>query len=207
MGYWSERRYRIKANKHFPNLIELPIRGVMNMCHPILGNDEGNYERLMLATIDPSCAYQLDPTTDGLQWNKLGGLTTMFGIHKNSARFAWRVNEDVLEIASYTYHNGERFVSSPIFRRKFTSDSNPAKILLGICATSEEIIFGIADFETGAMTISLFDEGIDALAMYRANVFFGGKTPAPHNMEIIIEELDEDFSSVFKVPKEYLYRI
>jgi hypothetical protein len=207
MGYWEERHYTIRAGEHFPNLIELPIRGAMNFICPVFGNNDGNYERIMEVTFDPNCAYQLDANTDGLQWNKVGGLTTLFGIHNNSVRFGWRVNNGILEIAPYTYYKGQRYISQAMFRREFNSKSDPATLILGICISDKDIVFGVLDPDSGAMGLSLFDEGIDSLVMYRANPFFGGQTAAPYKMDIKVAELNKDFSSIFNIPKEYLYKI
>lgn len=57
-----------------------------------------------------SCRYSLDGG-DQDDWNKLFGFCFgIFGIHKNSARAVWRYvpESDHIEIALYTYINGER---------------------------------------------------------------------------------------------------
>lgn len=60
-----------------------------------------------------SCRYKLY-SDDQYDWNKLFGVCNgIFGIHKNSGRFAWRYNDKtgVIEVAIYTYINGERDAS------------------------------------------------------------------------------------------------
>lgn len=61
-------------------------------------------------TFTDSCRYRLD-NGDQEDWNKLFGICYgLFGIHKNSARFVWRYNEeyDTIDIGVYYYIDGIR---------------------------------------------------------------------------------------------------
>ena len=120
-----------------------------------------------------SCRYDLG-TQDQLDTNKLFGVSSLSGVHKNSARFGWRYNLDTekIDLFSYLYLNGER-------RNHYIDSVNiNQKVKLTIHWTKERVYF-------------LFND--DLREYYKLNLgnivlvnglYFGGNRTAPHDIEI-----------------------
>ena len=125
-----------------------------------------------------SCRYNLR-SDDQHDWNKLFGLCRR--IHKDSGRFAWRYNArtGMIEIAIYTYINGERDASLvktiPINKRfKF-----------GICRHFNYLSYYINDQLVGESWI-----GADSHTLWGCGLYFGGNRRAPQT--IIVEQKNLD---------------
>ena len=128
-----------------------------------------------------NCWYNADkfPAYDRLDLNKLYGIQSA-RIHQNSAMIAWRAEQDsVIAIYAYWYINGKRDM-----------------LRMGETATSKFDWYRVRVkdnkyvFEFNYLP-PIVIEGVDKnfwLNSYRIYPWFGGTQPAPHYMEIIINE-------------------
>lgn len=122
-----------------------------------------------------SCRYNLH-SDDQQDWNKLFGVCAgIFGIHTNSGRFAWRYHNGMIEIAIYTYINGERDASLvkaiPINKR----------IKFDIRRHFNYLRYYINDRLVGESWI-----GADNHTLWGCGLYFGGNRRAPQT--IIVEQ-------------------
>lgn len=125
-----------------------------------------------------SCRYNLH-SNDQYDWNKLFGVCAgIFGIHTNSGRFAWRYNNGMIEIAIYTYINGERDASRikavPINKR----------IKFSIHRHFSYLSYYINDQLVGESWI-----GSDN-TLWGCGLYFGGNRRAPQTIIVKQENLD-----------------
>lgn len=124
-----------------------------------------------------SCRYNLH-SNDQHDWNKLFGVCAgIFGIHTNSGRFAWRYSNGMIEIAIYTYINGERdasLVKTIPINRRFKFD---------IRRQFNYLRYFINDQLVGESWI-----GADNSTLWGCGLYFGGNRRAPQT--IIVEQKD-----------------
>lgn len=126
-----------------------------------------------------SCRYKLY-SDDQYDWNKLFGVCAgIFGVHTNSGRFAWRYSNGMIEIAIYTYINGERDASPvktvPINKR----------IKFDIRRNFNYLSYYINDRFVGESWI-----GTDNNMLWGCGLYFGGNRRAPQT--IIVEQKNLD---------------
>jgi hypothetical protein len=140
---------------------------------PEFGNSKGVKFR---ANFDRSCLYDLK-TVDQADINKLYGVTSLF-IHKNSARFGWRAEGDVIRIFAYWYRKGIRGWSN-----------------LGIVAVDEWNDYSLT-LENDIWVFTLNDKILKttninwwSFLTFKAFPFFGGNRKAPHSMDIGLYEI------------------
>lgn len=126
-----------------------------------------------------SCRYSLDGG-DQDDWNKLFGFCFgIFGIHKNSARAVWRYipETDLIEIALYTYINGERDY------RICTSVSINSSCTIDLLYDRHDnsLILHVGEHYYNSITriVSFPDKPVFGCGLY-----FGGNRRAPHNIMI-----------------------
>ena len=127
-----------------------------------------------------NCWYDAEqfPAYDRLDLNKLYGITTA-SIHKNSARFAWRAEKDsIIAVYAYWYINGKRDILK-------LGETNTSRFdYYRVRVKDNKYVFQFNDIYHTV-------EGVDKtywLNSYRSYPYFGGTQPAPHFMEIIINE-------------------
>lgn len=126
-----------------------------------------------------SCRYNLH-SDDQHDWNKLFGVCAgIFGIHTNSGRFAWRYSNGMIEIAIYTYINGERD-ASPVktipINKRFKFD---------IRRHFNYLSYYINDKLVGESWI-----GAGNNTLWGCGLYFGGNRRAPQT--IIVEQKNLD---------------
>lgn len=131
------------------------------------------------ATFDHSAVYNLGTTALQDSKNKLMGFADCNSYHHdNSARFAWQWFNDRLEIYAYCYVNGER-------REAFIgtiSLHTPHHFRLEL--TDHEYRFFLNHSEPVVVERgSNCDKGL----YYLLWPYFGGSTPAPHDVTILIQ--------------------
>ena len=101
------RKITIKKNRHYPCLIPFPL--------PFWVNKHGISIRFSKIMFTGSCMYNL-VDEDQLDTNKLFGFSIGHHRHGSSFRFGWRplLDEGLIEIISYEYHDGVRQKIMPI---------------------------------------------------------------------------------------------
>lgn len=132
-----------------------------------------------------SCMYLLDDG-DQYDWNKLYGVSLgLFGIHKNSVRFAWRYNPETcrIEIAAYWYINGNRcwkYLCSLTINKEYN---------FKITFFNDSVIFTVMDDLTpiGKYQLEMNPKIIEK-ERYQCGLYFGGNRRSPQRIEIIEHE-------------------
>lgn len=163
------KTHTIKKGFHRPlSLIPACIKGMSRKPYQ-------EYRKTIRFT--PSCRYLLSKE-DQTDWNKLFGFCFgIRGVHRDSARFAWRYNfdHDTIEIAAYKYVDG------------FRTWNKIKEIHVG-----KEHTFEITRQADGLVAfyidgIFLHYDYIDQndKTAYGCGLYFGGNNRAPHDIEII----------------------
>lgn len=147
------------------------------MRRPKISDNYISIEKRVIFT--DSCRYTLD-NGDQDDWNKLFGFSFgILGIHKDSARVAWRYvpGSDYIELALYTYINGERdyyfcynVPINSICKISLVYDKGEKKMILFV----EEKFYSSVRKE-----VSFPDKPVFGCGLY-----FGGNRRAPHNIKI-----------------------
>lgn len=137
------------------------------------------------ATLTQSAGYFLDYENN--QMNKLFGFSDCSTAHhENSARFGWMSINNRMAVYPYTYINGTR---------SYTDKDPIAEIELGREYTYHIRIRGnkyIFEVETPqGIKSQIWDRGCSGTKdiKYTLTPYFGGKTPAMHEMKIKVELL------------------
>ena len=127
-----------------------------------------------------NCWYDADkmPAGDRKDINKLYGITSA-SIHKNSARIGWRAEKDsIISIFAYWYIDGNR----EFLKLGETNTSEFNHYLIKV--HDNKYVFGFNDtYHTVTGVNKTF-----WLNSYRSYPYFGGNQPAPHFMDLIINE-------------------
>lgn len=129
------------------------------------------------------------PKENSDQINKLYGFSEGFH-HWNSARIGWRcIDNDNIELLAYCYVDGQRIIK-PMIKCKPESwvfcniqNKNSKYVLKALSPKNQSITISI-DKPKKISIYSLFK-----LFMYRLYPYFGGKVPAPQNMDLYIIKL------------------
>ena len=128
-----------------------------------------------------SCRYNLY-TEDQLDWNKLYGVSFgLFGIHKNSARFAWRYNltNRKIEIGAYWYLDGYRS-----YYHMCDVEINDL-VNFKITVLYDSVVFTVLDDLVPIAKYVLYTpETLLKKNKYRCGIYFGGNRRAPQRIEI-----------------------
>lgn len=129
-----------------------------------------------------SCKYRLTENYD--QVNKLFGFSEGYH-HWNSARFGWRcIDYENIELFAYCYVNGKRIIK-PLLTCKpntwvFCNIQNQgSKYVFKAFNSKEKLATATIEKDTKFSFYSLFK-----LFIYNLYPYFGGKIPAPRNMNI-----------------------
>lgn len=124
-----------------------------------------------------SCKYDIDEKSCV---NKLFGFCFGFGVHKNSIRFGWTYNRelDLIEIWSYVYLDG-KLTKNIIFSCK-TNETHYYEILINQISKDEYNVFLIIDSEVRKRQYF----NVNKFFITSLGPYFGGKTRAPHDIEI-----------------------
>lgn len=134
-----------------------------------------------------SCKYILD-SGDQYDWNKLFGFSAgLFGIHNNSARFAWRYNPQTnkIEIAAYCYIDGERY-----WNIMHAVDVNTA-LNYKISVLKDSVVFTILDDLIPVAKYHMhFNINLKDAPKYECGIYFGGNRRAPHRIKILEHYID-----------------
>jgi hypothetical protein len=141
---------------------------------------------IRLLLFPKSCQFRIKLTGeefhDGLgiqvreQWNKMGGVS--FGLlGRNSARIAYRIFEDKVQIVPYLHIGGEIVVSESQIKSFYIGDI----IDVDIQKTKDSVLIGVND--------KLYSYPMFCIPIigYRQYPYFGGKAPAPNNITINLE--------------------
>lgn len=129
-----------------------------------------------------SCVYKLSENYD--QVNKLFGFSEGYH-HWNSARFGWRCTDgENIELLAYCYVNGKRVIQ-PLLKCK------PGTwVFCNIQNKDSEYVFKTFN-EKGKLATARIEKeakksiyGLFKLFIYNLYPYFGGKIPAPRNMNI-----------------------
>lgn len=163
---------RIKKNRHYrSNYILRPFR---------IGR---TWERRYTVVFDDSARYELEDNKT--QVNKLVGVGHLFH-HFNSVRVGWRYREGVVELFMYRYQNGQRTYfrlidvkigESVNVRIEYKTKGGKAEYLM-------QIGHIISHHE---WTIEKWWQRIPLL--YECFPYFGGIVKAPHDINILINEI------------------
>lgn len=129
-----------------------------------------------------NCEYQLSENYD--QVNKLYGFSEGFH-HWNSARIGWRcVDGENIELLAYCYINGKRIIK-PMIKCKTNTwvfcniQNKSSKYVFKALSPNNQSITVSVDKDKSFSFYSLFK-----LFIYRLFPYFGGKMPAPHDMNL-----------------------
>ena len=131
------------------------------------------------ATFDESARYDLADPAMQTNKNKLMGFADCNSVHHdNSARFAWQWYNDRLELYAYCYVDSVRI-------EQFVGTVNlQEENLYEITAKGNEYSFFLNGEKKAVMPRK---QGCDAGNKYLLYPYFGGSVPAPHDVRIKIE--------------------
>ena len=140
------------------------------------------------ARFDDSAVYVIEPSKQE-DTNKLYGFSDCRALHQtNSIRIGWNWSpaDQRIHIRAYVYRNNER--RSEIFSSALPNRWNTFEI--GLSDDRRSYMISHTDMVGGQKVITM-DRGCDSgeFRGYRLYPYFGGTTPAPHDMLIEIEEL------------------
>ena len=136
------------------------------------------------AKFDQSAVYQTIDPSNQADLNKLYGFSDCNSPHhENSARLAWRWFQDRLEIHAYVYINGTR-------ESQYLGEAQIGKeFRYGISIVGNRYVFVMGDSE-----ISLGRGCSDTGSIkYRLYPYFGGDEVAPHDIRVLISEIDDKY--------------
>ena len=129
---------------------------------------------------DYSCKYDLK-TSDQMDLNKLFGVGYWPHHHKESARFCWRWNTDTeaMEIWAYVYSRGER-MSQFVCQVKMGAFYN-----YRLYVEKGLYVFVVTDNKGFRCSKSVTVQKHMIMVGYKLGAYFGGNSPATHDMIII----------------------
>lgn len=131
-------------------------------------------------TFDSSAIYKTIDPANQADINKLYGISDCgTHHHQNSARFGWRWYNEKLEIHAYSYSNGKRYYSY------ITSVALNKEITYSLELKENEYVFNLQD-----TTIIMARSCSESTSSYKLFPYFGGDEKAPHDITILIEDLE-----------------
>jgi hypothetical protein len=133
-----------------------------------------------LVRFTDSCRYNIGK--DQSDRNKLFGMT--HGLFRNSSRWAWRfdIGRDAIELSPYMHIHGG--VARGGYR---TWVEIGEEILLGIACEGPDVVYYVQGHEAYRYT-----PGTKLRFGYEQFPYFGGNVPAPHRIEIVVNDLASD---------------
>jgi hypothetical protein len=164
--------YEIKKGKHFSGIHLKLHLGVDKIIRKIV--------------FDNSCIYNFK-NEDQYDINKLFGLS--FGHHhNNSARFGWRANEDKIEIYAYYYSKGS------ICYANICSVKSNVPYEYSILIENGVYIFQVENSEGYVIGSHIANKAETCGWGYYLYPYFGGNNTAPHDMIILMKEINHSKS-------------
>ena len=167
------RRVKIRKGRHYPGLIPFPTIPI-----PFWIKKNSTKTRSAEFMFTDSCMFNL-VDEDQLDVNKLFGFSIGHHQKRTSFRFGWRpiIDEDVIEILAYEYHDGVRQKPKPIckvelnqwYTYRLLYDNNTNKIIYYV---DRESLMNTLDLE--------LTHGFG----YTLGVYFGGNEKAPQDITI-----------------------
>lgn len=159
--------------KHFHRPFPFKIVGLNKI-------DDYIYKKIFRFT--DSCKYNLG-NEDQLDWNKLYGVSFgIFGIHKNSVRFAWRYNlvTHKIEIGAYWYLDGFRN-----YHKLCDVEINDI-INFKLTFLHDSVVFTVLDdLTTIGKYVLYLNENVLRKQKFECGIYFGGNRRAPQEIEIV----------------------
>ena len=144
---------------------------------PRIYQKKKSFTKTCQVKFDESCRYQIEEQSCV---NKLWGFSNgLFGVHKDSWRFGWTYNkeEDKIILWSYIYHRG-KLTKKPIYKIDF----NEHILQLQLTNLSDKYI--IRFIVDGQIVAEYTIDSLVLNSLIELGFYFGGKTRAPHNMNI-----------------------
>jgi hypothetical protein len=125
-----------------------------------------------------SCTYDIGD--DQSDWNKLIGFSDCNDCHhENSVRIGWRWYQGKMQVCGYYYNNGERCWTEAI------DVALHSEIYCGLRLEPDHYIVVIEDQVMIIPRTNSCETGV----YYKLFPYFGGNRTAPHNINILIQEL------------------
>ncbi len=159
-----------KKGKHYSNQFVYKALNILNrerfLEYSVLFND--------------TCRYEL-PKEDQEDINKLFGFSLGFNHHQDSARFGWFYKNDKIHLYSYIYDEGKRsyeFITNLDLNKKYS---------LTLIEYQGSWEFGVSR-EGAISVIKKIDKKKSFCMGYRLWPYFGGNNPAPHDIEIYLQD-------------------
>lgn len=139
-----------------------------------------NITELKFSTqFDSTAIYLTKNSSNQADINKLYGFADNNSTHQNfSARFGWRWYNNELQILAYTYNNGV------VGFQKIGTASIGKKENYSIKISGNNYIFS---FNSTSVNMPRASTTATAIG-YKLFPYFGGSEPAPHNINILIQE-------------------
>ena len=165
-------KIKIKKGRHYPFLIPIPIP------LPFCVRKARNCHRSAQFMFTRSCLYNL---YDNDQWdvNKLLGFSIGHHQRGSSFRFGWRpiLNEEVIEIVAYEYHEGFRLRTMPICKVSLDEWHQFTIVYDNVHGKS----YYFVDDKTFVNELNL---GKKSGLGYTLGIYFGGNEKAPQDIII-----------------------
>lgn len=125
----------------------------------------------------PSCIYETKQNQNQGDWNKLFGISSLFGRKALSYRFVWRCNIDLIEIGAYWYQNNVR-----------------GDIHIGCVKIGARIALKLSK---NANSVQWFIDGQEKHSIlgkwpvlgWKLRPYFGGDESAPKNMKLFMQRI------------------
>ena len=153
--------YTIPKGNHYPRGFRFS---------PFLKSPEQEY----IVRFDESCMYSVEHQSS---WNKLFGQT--HGLPKNSSRWAWRYHPiHGIQIMPYLHENGR------IRRGLYSTVPMHTDIRLEISSVSDSVFFFL-----DGKGYDCWQPPTKCRIGYRQWPYFGGRSPAPHDVRIYMSEV------------------
>jgi hypothetical protein len=193
----SWAHYTIPSGSHVARLADATPGNPLQAFTEVVARD---YELVL----DPSASYTLETPTepaDQYDWNKLPGLSDCdeTDLARDGAMFGWRWRLDlephVLEVTAYANNAGVHLTSeSPLFVLDALDLEARAPIRYTVEREATRYRFAaIGDVRgrrvegTAALPRRCIDTPVDVVA-WAGDFYFGGTTPAPHDVTAAIRE-------------------
>lgn len=178
----------IKKDRHRPT----PFR--IAALHPIFRFNKHYFDKEFAQHVlfTPSCRYNI--SLDQSDWNKLTGVClSMWGPHGTSYRFAWRWREDkkAFEICAYYYCNGKGWIAEHIGYAYLHSNY---EIKLKLKARDGKItaVFSMQDVASETVQQVTVHNVLNSSPRlgFGCGLYFGGNRKAPHDMTVIMSDME-----------------
>jgi hypothetical protein len=143
----------------------------------------GNPKVNVMATFKDSCNYTFDNAPDRNAINKLIGFCFLYH-HYHSYRIGWNVRDGRIQLFAYTYVNFIR-LQTALLGDKFVFN---VPIHCRIYMENEQVIFDVKQDGYDSGVFIQINPSVIKLFGYYLKPYVGGKSPAPHPMEIEITQ-------------------